>query len=146
MALCCRQLGISLHTLDSALPLYDALTGQRIGEELDRWGISIISCWLVCICMQAQPSRNNACLHRQCMQHCMARKLWLTLIATLRMLNTLAVLLAWDLHRGCQLRLTRSRWQLLLSPARCYRENEVNGSAGHPVEDRDPLLAGSWSW
>ena len=31
-----RQLGISLHTLDSALPLYDSLTGQRIGEELDR--------------------------------------------------------------------------------------------------------------
>ena len=34
---CYRQLGISLHTLDSALPLYDGLTGERIGEDLDRY-------------------------------------------------------------------------------------------------------------
>ena len=33
------------------------------------------------------------CLHRQCAQHCMARKLGPTLIAAFRMLNTLAVLL-----------------------------------------------------
>ncbi len=32
----CRQLGISLHALDSALPLYDGLTGARIEEATDR--------------------------------------------------------------------------------------------------------------
>lgn len=32
----CRQLGISLHTLDNALPLYDGLTGEKIDEAMDR--------------------------------------------------------------------------------------------------------------
>jgi len=32
----CRQLGISLHTLDNALPLYDGLTGEKIEEAMDR--------------------------------------------------------------------------------------------------------------
>ena len=50
VGLCCRQLGISLHTLDSALPLYDALTGQRIGEELDRCSSILAMCCLLCEC------------------------------------------------------------------------------------------------
>ena len=53
VGLCCRQLGISLHTLDSALPLYDALTGQRIGEELDRYGSFLLTVFY------ASPSKHT---------------------------------------------------------------------------------------